>query len=65
MTQRCKGCRFFKGLPDTSDRDGHTVGQCRRHAPSADYGNPFPVVWSDSWCGDHERGMGVAEEKKP
>jgi len=49
---RCGGCMFFvEKYTDRPQYIAHTIGRCRRRAPTM---NGWPVVFSDDWCGDHK-----------
>ena len=58
MSATCQTCRFFGGI-ENSD-----LGRCRRYAPkpivrtlgAPSYAAPvnWPMVNSDSWCGEHQ-----------
>lgn len=54
---RCSTCVFLQ--PSDATARPRSGGQCRRHAPhvfTGDDNRPraiWPLVWADSWCGDH------------
>jgi len=54
---RCNTCIWYvekqKQRIGTSDSDInplHSIGRCRRHAPTM---GGYPVVTVNDWCGDH------------
>lgn len=61
VVDQCKGCRFWKLLPDSP------VGVCRRYAPRAEFttadirhtDKSLSVTWPGTlpteWCGDFEQ----------
>lgn len=49
---KCKTCMWFVIKEGQNLRTpDHSIGRCRRHAPSM---NGYPVVFANDWCGDHK-----------
>jgi hypothetical protein len=49
----CKTCIWFVRKEPSgplSHPGQHTIGRCRRHAPTM---GGYPVVYQTDWCGDH------------
>jgi len=50
---RCASCIWYvrkESMGPACGANAHTVGRCRRHAPSM---GGYPVVFETDWCGDH------------
>lgn len=47
----CGGCRYYGG---TQARNGHALGECRKHTPRVDRDGAaaWPLVKPSDWCGE-------------